>query len=141
MERLLRSKEDYYKTILRNQLTSLVLFESIKTTRAKAAKFIPYANHFFNRIKPGDLNSKKLAHQTLFNKSAIFKCFEEILPRYKSDETTFVKKLNMAPRAGDNAQMALVMLTRTLIVEEPKKAKAKTEKTEAKSKVTTEETK
>jgi len=47
----------------------------------------------------------------------------------------------MAPRAGDNAQMALVMLTRTLIVEEPKKAKAKTEKIEAKSKVTTEETK
>ena len=134
MERLLRSKEDYYSTILRNQLTSLILFESLKTTKSKASRLESYANHFYNKVRSADLNAKKLAHRTLFNKNAILKLFEEILPRYKHDETTFARTINMAPRAGDNAKMALIMITKPLEVKLKETEKKETVKAKTRAK-------
>lgn len=128
MQRVLRSQADFRTTLLRNQLTSFVLYETITTTGAKAAQFVPFANHFFNRIKTKDLISQRLAHQTLLNKSAVKKVFEEILPRYTSSETTFVTTHRLTPRKGDGASQTLVALTKLLTVE--KSAKAKKDKIE-----------
>lgn len=125
MKRTLRAQADFLPTILRNQLTSLVLFESISTTAAKGKKLIPYANHFFNRVKSADLIAKKIVHQTLLDKNAIKKVFEEVLPRYEPNETTYVKLLRAMPRHGDSAAMVRLSLIKTLNVEESKVSKAK----------------
>jgi hypothetical protein len=69
----------------------------------------------------------KLAHATLLDKNSIKKVFEEILPRYKADETTFVKTIKSKPRKGDSAAMAFVSLTKT-IADTPAKDEAKSEK-------------
>lgn len=127
MKRVIRGQSDFLSTQLRNQLTSLVLYESITTTTFNAKNLEPFVNHFFNRVKSADLNAKKLAHSTLFDKKAITKVFEEILPRYKSDDTTFVRSLRMSPRKGDNAPQTMVALLIPLKVEA--KATVKTEKT------------
>jgi large subunit ribosomal protein L17 len=133
MKRVVRAHSDFLSTQLRNQLTSLVLFEAITTTTANAKDLLPFANRFFNRVKSANLDAKKIAHATLFDKKAIEKVFEEILPRYKKDDTTFVRSLKTAPRKGDNAPQTLVSLIAPLKVEEkpakttdqPKKAQAK----------------
>ena len=137
MLRNLRAKADYKQTILRNQLTSLVLYEVIETTQAKAGALEPFANHFFNKVKDADLSAKKLAHATLFDVNAVKKVFEEILPRFKSGETTFVKVLNCAPRRGDSAAMAIVALTKTLVAAEAPKVAEEAPKADSKVKVTT----
>lgn len=137
MKRNLRAQADYRKTILRNQLTSLVLFESIVTTKPKGKELVPFANRFFNRVRSGNFNAKRLAAATLLDPNAIRKVFEEIMPRYDEKETTFVRHLRVAPRKGDSAQMIMVALIRPLAVEatpkqEPKVATKTTEKTAVK---------
>ncbi|MEX2361620.1 MAG: bL17 family ribosomal protein, partial [Patescibacteria group bacterium] len=114
MKRTLRAQADFQSTLLRNQLTSLVLYESVTTTKSKAKKLIAFANHFFNRVVPADLNSKRLAAATLFDKNAQEKVFEEILPRYGKTDTTFVRHFRVLPRKGDSAEMVMVSLIKTL---------------------------
>ncbi len=129
MKRVVRAHSDFLSTQLRNQLTSLVLYEAVTTTTANAKNLLPFANRFFNKMKKADLGAKKLAHATLFDKKAIEKVFEEIMPRYKSEETTFVRSLRVAARKGDNAPQTLVSLIATLDVKPTAK-----ENTEAKPK-------
>src|SRR5579864_5529509 len=107
MQRVLRSQADFRSTLLRNQLTSLVLFETITTTAAKAKQLIPYVNRFFNRIKAADLNAKRLAHQTLLDPNAVEKVFEEILPRFTDSETNFIREYRVMPRRGDNSAQTM----------------------------------
>lgn len=122
MKRTLRSQADYRQTMLRNQLTSLVLYEAVTTTSFKANQLIAFANRFFNRVKLADLPGKRLAHETLFDKNAVKKIFEEILPRYQKEDTTFTTTYRILPRHGDNAAMTMVTLTKTLSAK-PEEAK------------------
>jgi len=136
MKRLLRSKSDFRQTILANQLTSLVLFESILTTSPKAKALSAFADHFFHRVRNADLNAYKLAHQLLLDKNAVKKVFEDVLKRYKENETNFVRVIRSTPRRGDNADQSLVILIRPLKIEEPKK-EAKTPAVKAPAKKVT----
>lgn len=120
MKWVLRSQSDYRDTTLRNQLTSLVLYESIITTTPKAKRLTAFTNIFFNKVKAGDLNALKFAHRILLDKNAVKKTFEDILPRYESSATTFVRCLNTAPRRGDNAPQAAVMLLNSAVLATPK---------------------
>lgn len=130
MKRTLRAQSDFHTTLLRNQLTSLVLFESVTTTKAKAKQLVPFADHFFNRVRSGDVNAKRLANQTLLDANTAVKVFEEILPRYRPDETTFVRHFRVIPRHGDSAEMMMVTLIKPLQVK-PTKAEAPAEKKSA----------
>ena len=140
MKRVLRSQSDFKSTTLRNQLTSLVTYEAITTTTPKARQLVAFANHFFNKAKVGDLAAKKLAHQTLKGEIAVKKTYEEVLPRYDKESTTFVRMLKTVPRHGDNAQMSMVLLLKPLTVEKkataPKPVAATTKKAASKPKET-----
>jgi len=125
MKRLLRSQDDYKDTTLRNQLTSLVLYELVVTSSSKAKALEAYANHFFNVVKSADLNAHKKAHQVLLDKNAVKKTFEDILPRYIGGKTTFVRSLASSPRVGDNSARRAVMLLEAAKIE-LKTTKAKT---------------
>jgi|GEM_PF-964690 len=118
MRRLLRAKADYRRTLLRNQLTSLVLYEQIKTTHAKAKSLVAFANKFFNRVKVADLNANRFAHSVLLDKGAVKKLFEQIIPAARS--STFVSLHRIADRSGDSASMSLVRLI-TLDKDKPSK--------------------
>lgn len=122
MKRVLRSQADYRSVLLRNQLTSLVLFETLTTTQAKAKALLPFVNRFFNRVKVTGLTATRLAHQTLLDPNAVKKVFEEILPRFDAKETTFVREYRIMPRRGDNAPQTMVSLIHPLKVVETKKA-------------------
>ncbi len=116
MKRNIRAQADYRSVMLRNQLTSLVLYEAITTTRAKAKELTAFANHFFHRLDASELNSVRLAHETLFDKNAVKKVFEEILPRYSKDASSYLRVLRVMPRKGDSAEMRLVTLQKPLEV-------------------------
>lgn len=143
MKRNLRAQADYRSVMLRNQLTSLVLYEAITTTRAKAKELTAFANHFFHRLDRDEMNSVRLAHETLFDKNAVKKVFEEILPRYSKDASSYLRVLRVMPRKGDSADMRLVTLQKPLVVKtapakesavkEPKVAKAPAKKAASKT--------
>lgn len=125
MIRNIRTQSDYKKTLVRNQLTSLVLYESITTTNRKAKALVSFANRFFYRTKVKDLSSIRYAQAILFDPNALKKVFEEIAPRYPSDATTFVRSYKTSPRKGDSAEQVIVSLLKPLQVEPDK---AETEK-------------
>ena len=139
MKRNLRAQADYKISLLRNLLTSLVLFESITTTKKKAKDLIPYANHFFNKVRQGDFNAKRLAAKSMFDLNAMKKTFEEILTRYNDKETTFVRHYRVMPRKGDSAEMTMVSLIKPLEIK--KEAKNATVKTTSKTVTAKKETK
>ena len=128
MKRVLRSQADYQTTILRNQLTSLILYEAIVITKARAKKLIPFAERFFNRVKKGDFKGKRLAHQLLTDKNAVKKVFEELLSRFQKT-TNFTRAYKVANRSGDNAAQILVGLAPSTQPAQPEETKTKVKKT------------
>lgn len=116
MRRVLRARSDFANTTLRNQLTSLVLYEAIVTGRLNGKQLASYADHFFNKVKIADLTARKYAHSILLDKNAVRKVFEEILPRYGGSATNYVRSLIAMPRRGDNAKQLTVMLIKEATV-------------------------
>lgn len=115
MWRVLRAQSDFENTTLRNQLTSLVLYEVIVTSHTKGKALRSFADRFFNRVKKADLSAKKLAHQVLLDKNAVKKTFEDILPRFDISATNYVRAINATPRRGDNAKQIAVMLIEQVV--------------------------
>ena len=111
MQRLLRAKKDFRSTTLRNQLTSLILYETILTGRGNGRRLVSFADRFFNKIKLADLGAKKLAHKVLLDKNAVKKTFEEILPLFETNITNYTRFLNVAARRGDGARRVAVMFS------------------------------
>src|SRR3989344_7967693 len=103
MQRVLRSQSDFSNTTLRNQLTSLILYEAITTSRLNGKELVSFADRFFHKVKQADLTAHKFAHSVLLDKNAVKKVFEDILPRYEVTSTNYVRAINAAPRRGDNA--------------------------------------
>lgn len=117
MWRVLRSQSDFAKTTLRNQLTSLILYEAITTGRLNGKSLVSFADRFFHKVKADDLLARKYAHSVLLDKNAVKKVFEDILPRYELDATNYVRSLSAAPRRGDNAKQLAVMLIKEASIE------------------------
>lgn len=123
MWRVLRSQSDFAKTTLRNQLTSLILYEAITTGRLNGKSLVSFADRFFHKVKADDLLARKYAHSVLLDKNAVKKVFEDILPRYELDATNYVRSLSTAPRRGDNAKQLAVMLIKEAKIEPAKPSK------------------
>ncbi|MEK7535331.1 MAG: bL17 family ribosomal protein [Patescibacteria group bacterium] len=128
MWRVLRAQSDFSNTTLRNQLTSLVLYEAIVTSRLNGKQLVSFADRFFHKVKSADLTAHKFAHSVLLDKNAVKKVFEEILPRYDSSSTNYVRAIKAAPRKGDNAKQLAVMLIKEVAIEPIKSSSAKEDK-------------
>lgn len=106
----LSRKKDYRNNVVRNLATSLVLYEKIKTTKAKAKAIKPVVEHLISLAKKNDLTAKRRLNAYLFDENATKKMFEVLLPRYKNINSGFIKSYNLGPRQGDNAEMVLLEL-------------------------------
>jgi large subunit ribosomal protein L17 len=131
MRALSRKKANRTST-LRNLATSLILYEKIKTTQAKAKEVKPVVEHLINSARKNDLAARRRLLGYLFDKNATKKVFEVILPRYKNVKTGFMKEYKLGPRLGDGAEMVILELLEGAKIEEKaenarKDSKSKTE--------------
>ena len=108
--RALSRKTAYRKSTLRNLATSLILFERITTTTAKAKELKPIVEHLINSSRPGDLNGRRKLLKYLFDENAVKKTIDVLLPRYAKVPTGFIKTYKIGPRLGDAAEMTIVEL-------------------------------
>lgn len=108
--RALSRKKAYRKSTLRNLVTSLFLYERIKTTTAKAKEIKPIAEHLLSIAKTNDLNSRRKLLSYLFDENAVKKTIEILVPRYKNLSSGFVKSYRLGARLGDGADMTLLEL-------------------------------
>jgi large subunit ribosomal protein L17 len=121
-------KTDHRNHLLRNLATSLILFEKVDTTEAKAKELKTFADTLIARSKKADLNAIRKLKAVLFDSNAVKKVIEELVPRYASRNSGFIRSYHLKNRPGDNSPMIRVELVdKKVFVEEAKAVEPKTE--------------
>lgn len=114
--RALSRKNAYRKSLLRNLATSLVLYERITTTTAKAKETKSVVERLINRSKTGDLAARRRLLAYLFDEKATKKVMEVLVPRYKNKKSGFVRIYKLGTRLGDGAEESILELDKAPII-------------------------
>ena len=97
--------------MFRNMAASMLKHETIKTTLPKAKELRRVVEPLITLAREDSVANRRLAFDRLRDKAVVGKLFSEIGPRFKERPGGYLRILKTAPRPGDNAPMALVMLT------------------------------
>ena len=130
IRKLGRKKENRERT-LRNVATSLILYEKIITTEAKAKALVPLVERLISSSLKGTLAARRSAKALLFDRNAVSKLFEDLPTRSASRTSGFVRLTKIAPRPGDGASMAqmeLILVPLEQIIEKESSAKVSVRK-------------
>ncbi len=109
--RRLGRNSSHRKAMYRNMATSMLMHETIKTTLPKAKELRRVVEPLITLAKEDSVANRRLAFDRLRDKAAVGKLFSDIGPRCKERPGGYLRILKTAPRPGDNAPMAIVMLT------------------------------
>jgi large subunit ribosomal protein L17 len=96
--------------MFRNMVTSLLKYDRIKTTEAKAKELRRWADHIVTLAKRGDLHARRLAMSIVREKDVVHKIFEEAPKRFGSSNGGYTRIIKIGRRPGDAAAMTLVEL-------------------------------
>jgi large subunit ribosomal protein L17 len=126
------------KSLLANQVCSLIEHQRIKTTLAKAKAVRPLAEKMVTLGKKGSLHARRTALAVLRQKGAVKKLFEDIAPRSAARNGGYTRIVKLGARKSDAAPVAFIeWVDAPLVVEEAepeeKGKKRKGAKGEAKS--------
>lgn len=133
MNRIFNRNKAHREHMLRNLATSLILFEQLQTTEAKAKEVKSYVDKVLSGAKSQDFNTVRSLNKVLFDKNAVKKIVEELVPRYSERKSGFIKSYHLKNRLGDNApMMRLELVDKKTFVSKEKQVK--NDAVEAKSK-------
>jgi large subunit ribosomal protein L17 len=96
--------------MLRNMASSVLLYEKITTTEAKAKVVKPLVERLITIAKTGNLNSRRKLIQILLQKNAIKKAMEVLGERYKTRNGGYTRIVRLGNRQGDGAKMVQLEL-------------------------------
>lgn len=109
-KQLSRTKS-HLKALRRNMVTSLILFEKMKTTKAKARFAVNDFNKVISIIKSKDvLRSQRELKKIVFDQNAVSKVENVFKVRFNKINTGFINKYKLPNRRGDNAEMVLLLV-------------------------------
>lgn len=117
--RKLSRKKPNREHMIKNLAASLVLYETIDTTEAKAKEVKSYLEKVIARNKENGLSEKRAVLRAFFSKDVAAKLTNELIPRYQDRSSGFVKSYRLKNRLGDNAEMIrLELIDKKVFVEE-----------------------
>jgi large subunit ribosomal protein L17 len=135
MNRKFGRKKANREHLLRNLVTSLILFERIDTTEEKGKEVKSCLDRLLSRTRTADLSARRKLEAFLFDKNAAKKVIEELVPRFSDKSFGYVRSYHLKNRLGDNAaMMRLELVDRKVFVSDKAEAKVtiKTEEKKAK---------
>ncbi|OGM05878.1 50S ribosomal protein L17 [Candidatus Woesebacteria bacterium GWB1_43_5] len=104
-------------------VASLVKYDKITTTEAKAKAVLPDIDHLINLAKTRSTASTRRLYALMRNdKAPVKKLIEEVAPKLMDRESGYVKIIKLGPRRGDSAPMVRL----EWVVDVSKQPKAKT---------------
>lgn len=106
--KILDRKKDARTALLRNLATSFVIYEKIKTTKAKAKTVRPLIEQIITIGKKNDLTARRRLLEILYHKKAVKKVLEVLSPRYKEKKGGYTRLINLGQRKGDGAEIVQV---------------------------------
>lgn len=103
---------DARRALLRGLATSVILYEHVNTTLAKAKAVKPMVEKLITRGKTKTLASRRELMKTLNTESAVNKILEEIGPRYATRPGGYTRIIKLGNRKGDGADVAQIQLVK-----------------------------
>jgi large subunit ribosomal protein L17 len=116
------------KATLNSLARSILLYQSIKTTQAKAKAAQPLIEKLISWGRQNTLFARRQAYQLLNDHKLVHLLFTEIAPLFNNRASGFTRIIPFAQRRGDGASLVIFELTE-------KKIKAKKEKKPKKEKL------
>ncbi len=96
------------EALLRGLATSMIIYEKIKTTKAKAKAVKPLVERLITTAKVNDLHTRRQLLKVLYHKKAVAKALEVLGPRYKERKGGYTRITAVGQRAGDGAEMVQI---------------------------------
>jgi large subunit ribosomal protein L17 len=108
--KILDRKKGPRELMLRNLASSILLYEKVKTTKAKAAAVRPLVEKIITSAKVGDLNARRGLIKVLLQKNAVKKSLEVLGVRYKNRSGGYTRTTKLGVRQGDGAEIVQIEL-------------------------------
>lgn len=98
------------EALLRNLATSVILYEKITTTEAKAKAVRPLVERMITKGKVNTLNSRRALMKVLYDEKAVIKVLEVLGPRFKERKGGYTRIIKVGLRPGDGGASAVIEL-------------------------------
>ncbi len=108
--KILDRKKAPRELMLRNLASSILLYEKVKTTKAKAAAVRPLVERSITAAKIGNLTARRGLLKVLLQKNAVKKSLEVLGVRYQNRPGGYTRIIKLGTRAGDGAEMVQIEL-------------------------------
>ena len=97
--------------LYKNLTVSVLRYERIRTTEAKAKEVQGRIEKAITLAKRGDLSARRAVVSAFPNEPLVVtKLFDEIAPKYADRTSGFTRIVKIGPRAGDNAEIVQLEL-------------------------------
>jgi large subunit ribosomal protein L17 len=96
------------EALLRNLAESLILHNSIKTTKAKARALRTIVEPLVTKAKKNTLASQRNIRKTLYTDEAVKKLIKEIAPRYAERAGGYTRITKIGTRKNDAAEVVII---------------------------------
>ena len=126
--RKLNRTSSHRLAMLRNMTNSLLRHERISTTVPKAKELRRVIEPMITLGKKPSLANRRLAFNRLRDREMVTKLFDELGPRFSKRNGGYLRILKSGFRKGDNAPMAMVVLTELAEAAAPAEAPAEEKK-------------
>ncbi len=127
-------KQSHRKAMLRNMAISLLRYERIETTKAKALEVRKVVEKMITRAKTDSVHDRRIIAKDVNDKAVLNKLFTEISPMFAERKGGYTRILKTGSRKGDAAEMVILELVEKTYVPEKDAKAAKKNKKEDKAK-------
>ncbi|WP_343192082.1 50S ribosomal protein L17 [Buchnera aphidicola (Formosaphis micheliae)] len=104
--RRLNRNSDHTKLMFKNMICTLLRYELIKTTVAKAKELRRIVEPFVTRAKIDNVGNRRLIFSKIRNNEIVSKLFTDIAPYFINRSGGYIRILRCGFRKGDNAPLA-----------------------------------
>jgi large subunit ribosomal protein L17 len=108
--KILDRKKEPREMMLRNLASSVLIYEKVKTTQAKAKAVKPLVEKAITIAKKGDLTARRRLIEILPQKMAVKKAMEVLGKRFKDRKGGYTRIVKLGARQGDGAEIVQIEL-------------------------------
>ncbi|MEI6288679.1 MAG: 50S ribosomal protein L17 [bacterium] len=101
-------KKEPREALMRGLATNFIIYEKIKTTKAKATVLRPMVEKLVTLAKEDTLHRRRQILKVLYLETAVKKMFEVIGPKFKERKGGYTRITKLPRRLNDSAEMAVL---------------------------------
>lgn len=96
--------------LIRNGAKSLIEYEQVKMTDARAKEVSRYVEKIITKAKGNDLHARREVFRLLQDKKLVEKVFKEIIEKYETRTSGYTRVVKCGIRRGDAASISVLEL-------------------------------